>query len=102
MTLTELTSMSRGGMQYNPFTARNCDSEGVASPMTAVRRYLGRRLRVFLYEGRRHILGVFVALEPTETMVLRDAVDIRADHDDRLGMVRIPLNYVWRIETADR
>jgi small nuclear ribonucleoprotein (snRNP)-like protein len=92
--------MSRGRAQFDPFVLRDRHSADAASPITVVRGYLGRRLRVLLSDGKRQIVGVFVALYHTETIALRDAVEIVDDHERTLGIVQIPLVHVQSMETA--
>jgi hypothetical protein len=54
-----------------------------------------------LSDGNRQIVGEFVALDATETMVLRKSVELVEDHERTLGTVHIPLVHVQSIETAD-
>jgi small nuclear ribonucleoprotein (snRNP)-like protein len=92
--------MSRQRAQYDTFALRDRYSADVISPVTVVRGYLGRRLRVLLSDGDRQILGIFVALDHRGTMVLRDGVEIVGDHERTLGTVQIPLVHVQSMETA--
>jgi small nuclear ribonucleoprotein (snRNP)-like protein len=93
--------MSRGRIRYDPFTLRDRDSADPLSPISVVRGYLGRRLRVLLSDGSRQIIGVFVALDHTGTMTLRDGVELVEDRERKLGNVQIPLVEVQSMETAD-
>jgi small nuclear ribonucleoprotein (snRNP)-like protein len=93
--------MSRGRTRYNPFALHDRYSADPTSPITVVRSYLGKRLRVLLSDGTRQILGIFVALDHTGTLTFREGVEIVDTHERTLGTVHIPLIHVQSMETAE-
>jgi small nuclear ribonucleoprotein (snRNP)-like protein len=71
------------------------------SPIAYVRKLLGRRMRVLLYDDCREIMGVFAALDSTARLTLRDGFEIFEDHACALGIVLIPLSQVHSMQLID-
>jgi small nuclear ribonucleoprotein (snRNP)-like protein len=87
--------------QYDPYITGNCQPTDLNSPIAYVHSFLNRRLRVFLADGCRQIIGIFVALDYTAMITLHNAVEIVEDHERPLEFVLIPLGQVQSMEALD-
>jgi small nuclear ribonucleoprotein (snRNP)-like protein len=85
---------------FDPFIIGECRSVDDTSPIEYVRGLLNQRLRVFLIDGFREMLGIFVALDHRQTLVLKDCVEVAEDHEREVGFALIPLVQVQSIELA--
>jgi small nuclear ribonucleoprotein (snRNP)-like protein len=92
--------MGSHGPQYDGLVLRDRHSQDQASPISYVRRFLGKRFRVLLADGSRQIVGIFVALDSTATLTLRACLEIVEDHERSLGTVMAPQGLIESMETV--
>jgi small nuclear ribonucleoprotein (snRNP)-like protein len=70
------------------------------SPIEYVHNLLNQRLRVLLINEARQIVGVFVGLDSTGTLTLKDCVDRGENHEREFPWVCIPLVQIQSMELA--
>jgi small nuclear ribonucleoprotein (snRNP)-like protein len=92
--------MSGRRAQFDPFALRDVHSPDPASPISYVRGFLGKRLRLLLADGSRQIVGTFVALDSTAVLTLRETLEIVEDHERNLGTTMVSLALVQSMETV--
>jgi small nuclear ribonucleoprotein (snRNP)-like protein len=89
------------GPGFDPFSLRDRASADQTSPIEDVRGLLNKRFRVFLIDGKRQIIGIFVAFDHTKTMTLKDSVEVAEGHEREVGVALIPLVQVSYMEVAE-
>jgi small nuclear ribonucleoprotein (snRNP)-like protein len=87
--------------QFDPYVTGERRSVDQSSPVAYVRGFLSRRIRVLLADGVRQIVGIFVALDHTGTLTLRDGIEMFEGHERPLGFVLITLPQVQSMELAE-
>jgi small nuclear ribonucleoprotein (snRNP)-like protein len=96
--------MSGGGETgplFDQFSLRDRRSADQTSPIEYVRGLLNKRLRVVLIDGKRQIIGTFVAFDHTKTLTLKDSIEVTDSHERELGVALIPLVHVSYMEVTE-
>jgi hypothetical protein len=86
--------------QFDSFSIRDRRSADQTSPIEYVHGFLNQRFRILLIDGVRQILGVFVVLDHTQTLTLKDCIEVVEDHEREIGVALIPLAQVQNMELA--
>jgi small nuclear ribonucleoprotein (snRNP)-like protein len=80
-----------------PLALRDRSAADETSLIGTVRSYLGRWMRILLSDGRQ-IVGTFVQLDHTGTLMLNKTVTISGAREQPLGVVKVSLAHVQSIE----
>jgi hypothetical protein len=85
----------------DPFLVDDTHSADPTSPIAYVRGVLKCRLRIGLVDSVRRVVGDFVALDGTGTLLVRNAIECVDGNEREFDVVLIPLVHVQRMEVAE-
>jgi small nuclear ribonucleoprotein (snRNP)-like protein len=88
--------------QYDKHILGNRGSADPTSPISYVRGFIGKRLRILLVDGQRIIVGRFSALDHTGTITITDATQLSFGGNEReVGTAMIGLDFIQHMELAE-
>jgi small nuclear ribonucleoprotein (snRNP)-like protein len=89
------------GPVFDQFSLSERGSADQTSPIEYVRGLLNKRFRVFLIDGKRQIIGIFVGIDRTKALTLKNSIEVAEDHEREVGVALIPLVHVSCMEVVE-